>query len=136
MEAEMRYRQPFTLFPRQVSRELTIFYHNTYDTEGNRTTARSTGQSTVTATKHYCTNLQKNNKLIPVAVAKRVPMHSEFGATFWVHDKSEFLKYKEQRGYTISNAHAKNQARYLQIYIEPALGKNCLDQITGPMVET
>jgi integrase len=112
-----------------------VYYYQTYDADGKRTVPRTTLQVTISAAKAYCTKLWKEDKLIPEVVPVRVPTLSEFGATFWTHWESEFLKYKEQRGYTISKAHAKNQARYFQVYIEPALGKKRLDLITPPMVE-
>ena len=132
----MRLREPFIIFPRKIPSGNLVVYYQTYDPQGKRTWARSTGKSTKTAARTFCINLMKDGKLIPEAAPVRVPTLSEFGATFWVHGKSDFLKYKEQRGYTISKGHATNQARYFRIYIEPALGKKRLDQITAPQVET
>ena len=61
-EVVMRYREPYTLIPRKVSNK-TIWYYRTYDKEGKRTTARSTGQTAKTAARAYCATLHKEGNL-------------------------------------------------------------------------
>ena len=132
----MRLREPFTIFQRKIPSGNKVFYYQTYNDQGKRTWARSTGQTTKTAAKNFCIALLKEGKIIPEIAPKRTPTLREFGENFWVHGKSEFLKYREQRGYSVSKSHALNQARYFRIYIDPALGKKRLDQIATHQVET
>jgi integrase len=115
-----------------------VYYYQTYDAEGKRTVPHTTLQVTVSAAKAYCTKLWKEDKLVPAAVPveKKVPTLHEFGKSFWVHGESSFLTYREQRGYSISKAHARNQQRYFEKYIDPTFGKKRLDTITSPMIET
>jgi hypothetical protein len=61
----MRYKEVFTVFPRKTKKNLKVFYYRTYDENGNRTTSRSTGQTSKSAAKTYCKELQKKGLLIP-----------------------------------------------------------------------
>jgi hypothetical protein len=54
----------------------TIFYYRTYDPQGVRTTAHSTGQTTRSAARAYCRNLLKQGCLIP----SPEPTFSEYAA--------------------------------------------------------
>ena len=39
----MRYREVFTVFPRRMKSGRKIYYYQTYNEEGRRTSAKSTG---------------------------------------------------------------------------------------------
>jgi hypothetical protein len=132
----MRYRELFTVFPREVSPGLFVYYYRTYSEDGRRTTARSTGKTSLTAAKQYCMKLWKEKALVPALVQRATPTLAEFSFDFWIHETSAYLKYRAQRGYVISKRHAMNQHRFYEVYIEPVLGKRRLDEITAPMVET
>ena len=41
----MRYREPFTIFPRPRKNGETVYYYRIYDEDGKRTTVKSTGQT-------------------------------------------------------------------------------------------
>lgn len=65
----MRYRQPFIVYPRQLSSGRKIFYYQTYDQFGKRTVPQSTGKLTETASTAFCMKLWKDDKLIPATLA-------------------------------------------------------------------
>lgn len=132
----MRYREPFTIFPRKLSSGQTVFYYHTYDLNGGRTWARSTGKTTKTAAKIFCIELAKTGKLIPTPTEKKPLTLHEFAQFFWDYEKSDFLKYRKQRGYVMSRSHTSNQHQKYNRYIEPAFGKKKLEAITTSQIET
>jgi len=71
--AEMRCRELFTVFPRGVSPGLFVYYYRTYSEDGRRTTARSTGRTSVTAAKQYCMKLWKEKAIVPALVQRTTP---------------------------------------------------------------
>ena len=87
----MRFREPFTIFPRKISFEKAVYYYQTYDNDGRRTSARSTGTTSKSAAKQVCLQLWRENKLIPPVV---LPTFREFAESFWVWDSCSYIKYK------------------------------------------
>ncbi len=114
----------------------TIYYYQAYDSEGNRTVPRSTGCTTVSGAKNVCTKLWKEDRLVQEATPKKLHTFQSFAQTFWVLGKSDYLKYREQRGFPTSLSYAFNQHKQLTKYLIPAWGKKLLDQITAPAIET
>ena len=59
----MRYREPFTIFPRKLKSGKTIWYYRTYAPTGERTVAHSTGQTNKTLARRYCSELLEKGLL-------------------------------------------------------------------------
>ena len=135
MSADLRYRQPFSLFARTHPSGIKVYYYQVSKPDGKRTTAKSTGQVSKTAARLYCMGLWRDGKLLPTSVPKKIPTLSEFADGFWVPG-SEYMKYRERRESPVSKGHAANQHRYYRGYILPTFGKLPLDQITSAQVET
>ncbi len=53
----MRYREPFTIFPRKLKSGKVVWYYRTYTLSGERTVARSTGCTNKTQARNYCADL-------------------------------------------------------------------------------
>jgi len=47
----MGYKQPYNLYPRKTKGGKIIWYYRTYDDGGNRTSGKSTGQTSKTAAR-------------------------------------------------------------------------------------
>lgn len=60
-----RYREPYTLLRRKTNSGKYVYYYRTYDENGKRTTARSTGQTSRGKASQYCQDLISKGVLIP-----------------------------------------------------------------------
>ncbi len=132
----MRYREPFSLYRRVNPSGNIVYYYQTYSPDGRRTTAKSTGLTNRAAARSFCLKLWKENQLIQKVDPLKIPTFQTFAQNFWIIGKSEYLKYREQRGFPMSRSYAFNQDKQLQKYLIPAWGKKLLDQITAPQIET
>lgn len=89
----MKYREPFTIFPRKLNSGKTVYYYRTYTPDGVRSVAHSTGKTTKTQAKCYCADL----------LAKGL-LYSNLGISFGVYakrffdDDSQWMKDKIQTG--------------------------------------
>lgn len=89
----MRYREPFTIFPRKLNSGKTVYYYRTYTPDGERTTAHSTGKTNKTQARCYCADL----------LAKGL-LYSNAGINFGVYakgffdDNSQWMRDKIQSG--------------------------------------
>ena len=89
----MRYREPFTVFPRKLNSGKTVYYYRTYSPDGERTVAHSTGKTNKTQARCYCADL----------LAKGL-LYSNTGMNFGVYakgffdDNSQWMSDKIQAG--------------------------------------
>ena len=90
----MRYREKYTLIPRKLSSGKTMYYYRSYDQDGNRTTPKSTGQTTKTAAKHYCDQLLKAGGL---HTSGDVTFH-EYARNWWKYEKCDYVQNKLKKG--------------------------------------
>lgn len=58
-----RFKQNYSLYPRKMSSGSIVYYYRTYDTQGERTTGRSTHQTSITKARLYCESLLKKGEL-------------------------------------------------------------------------
>ena len=79
----MRYKEPYTLFPRKSKNGKNIWYFRTYDENGVRTTARSTGKTSKTAVRQYVVDLLKSGNFLP----KKNPTFKEYVRDWWIWDR-------------------------------------------------
>ncbi|MBF9018616.1 MULTISPECIES: site-specific integrase [unclassified Oceanispirochaeta] len=128
----MRYREPFTVFPRKMRSGRIIWYYQTYDDNGKRTTAFSTGQITKSAARATCRKLLKEDKLLP-SRGGRITF-GEYSKDWWDWDKCQFLKYKRTRR-SISRSYADIGMIILRNQILPYFATMRLDEITAHDVE-
>ena len=59
----MRYKEPFTLYARRIKNGKSVWYYRTYDSDGNRTSGKSTGLKSKTATRELVTKLIKSDEI-------------------------------------------------------------------------
>lgn len=115
-----KYRQTYTLFKRGK-----YYYYRTYDETGVRTTAHTTGKTSMTAAKLYCDELFKANKLIP-----------QSGQTFSQYAKGFF---DDNSVYTKDNKLAANSAilyrSILDTCLIPLIGNKSLADINHTMLK-
>lgn len=53
----MRVTEPYTIFPRKLNSGKTVYYYQFRDSEGRRSSAKSTGCTTLSAARRYCQKL-------------------------------------------------------------------------------
>ena len=128
----MRYREPFTVFPRKMKSGKVVWYYQTYDQNGRRTTALSTGQTVKSAARAVCRKLEKENNLIPNKDGRIT--FREYAENWWYQDKCEYIQYRSQ-WVSISQNYAKTSRSYLDQQILPYFGKYRLNEITRYDVE-
>ena len=128
----MRYREPFTVFPRKMKSGLVVWYYQTYDTNSRRTTARSTGQTSKGAARVYCNKLYKEDALIPNR--GRNLFFSKYAENWWDWDKCEYVKFRQSRR-DLSRNYIKTAKLNLKNHILPRFGKMRLDAITSYDIE-
>lgn len=89
----MRYREPYTIFPRKLKSGKTVYYYRTYSPDGERTVAHSTGKTNKTQARCYCADLLSKGLL-----------YSNTGMVFGVYakgffdDNSQWMSDKIQAG--------------------------------------
>ena len=123
-------KRPFTLFRRARKSGRPVWYYQTYDEYGRRTTARSTGETNRAAAEHYVTELLKGGH-----VARDEIRFGEYAEPWWDWDRCHYIQSKLARGSRLSRNHAENQRQLLEQYVLPAFGGLMLDAITPELVE-
>lgn len=127
----MRYKEEFTVFPRKSKKSLVVFYYRTYDEDGNRTTPRSTGQTSKSAAKTYCKELKRKGLLIPT---KDVNFET-YAQGWWEYDTCPYIQGKLARGHSFSKNHAGIRKGMLKNHIQPYFGKKLLKNIKAADIE-
>jgi hypothetical protein len=131
-----RHRKSYTLIPRKIKSGKHVWYYRTYDEYGQRTVARSTGQTNKTLAENYCDELLRRGELVPV---KDVSFN-DFASIWWVWDKCEYIRGRLARSKSgkprISQSYAKEMRSVLEQYILPPFGNYELERITPRHIET
>ncbi len=125
----MRYREPFTVFPRKLKKK-TIYYFQTRLPDGARTNPKSTGQDTVSAAKAWCQKQVKSGK-----IATKYFTLQEYSKNWYLYNTCPYIKGKLKRGGTFSRARAKAMRVWLEKKIWPIFGSKSLNEITPKMIE-
>ncbi len=128
----MRYREPFTVYRRTLPTGKRIFYYQTYDENGRRTSSYSTGKVSKSTARAYCYELLKKGMLIP---KKRGGITFEaYSENWWLWNECEYLIYRSKRR-TISESYAKTARRTLEKHILPRFSRLPLKSITTYDIE-
>jgi len=128
----MRYREPFTVFPRKMKSGLVVWYYQTYDKNNRRTTARSTGQNSKGAARVYCNKLYKQDALVPNRGGNLI--FAKYAENWWIWDKCEYVKFRLSRRELTRNYINSGRVN-LKKHILPYFGKMRLDTITSYDIE-
>ncbi|MBF9014696.1 MULTISPECIES: tyrosine-type recombinase/integrase [unclassified Oceanispirochaeta] len=112
----MRYREPFTVYPRKMKSGLIVWYYQTYDEFNKRNSARSTGQTIKSAARAYCRKLEKEDLLVPNSLNNLT--FGEFAIGWWVTGKCKYLEYRKSRR-TLSYNYIKACSQITQNHIIP-----------------
>jgi integrase len=112
----MRYKEPFTVYPRKMKSGLIVWYYQTYDEFNKRTTARSTGQITKSAARAFCRKLEKEDLLVPNSLNNLT--FGEFAVNWWIPGKCSYLEYRMSRK-TLSFNYIRSCSQITQKHIIP-----------------
>ena len=120
----MKQKGNYSLYKRQITlevgkkrkkpREVVVYYYRTYDSEGNRTPGRSTGQQTITAAKNYVENFLKKNNLL----TKGELTFGKFAENWFLWDKCSYVKNRREGG-GIGRTYVEGQRSYLGNHVLP-----------------
>ncbi|MDR1072543.1 MAG: hypothetical protein LBL45_02560, partial [Treponema sp.] len=130
----MRIRDDFTVFPREMASGKVIWCYQTYDEDGRRTVAHSTGETTRTAAVKKCNTLMREGKLLPKS-QMRVPTFAEYAQGWWEPESCPSLKKRLARK-TLSTAYEEHSRRMMEMFLVPYFGKTRLDRITDEDIDT
>ncbi|MDR1250777.1 MAG: integrase, partial [Treponema sp.] len=111
----MRIRDDFTVFPREMASGKVIWYYQTYDEDGRRTVAHSTGETTRTAAVKKCNTLMREGKLLPKAQV-RVPTFAEYAQGWWEPENCQYLKKRLARK-TLSTDYEEHSRRMMEMFL-------------------
>ena len=128
----MRYRELFCVFPRTMTSGRRIYYYHTYDADGTRTAARSTGAVRARDARIYCMKLYRSG-LLGVS-EKRTPTMAEFSEGWWDIKTCEYVKSRMTRR-KISTSYVRIARSVLEKDILPVFGKKRLSTITSSDVD-
>ena len=123
----MRIRDDFTVFPRGMKSGKVIWYYQTYDENGQRTTAHSTGESTKTAAVKKCNALLKEGKLLEKE-RNRIPSFREFAKGWWNPETCLYIQKKLARR-KLTDEYTKQNRRMTELHLVPYFGNKRLDLI-------
>ncbi len=128
----MRHREPYTIFPRKKKTGKSVFYYQTYDESGKRTTARSTGQTSKAAARTYVIELLKSGRLVP----DKDPIFKDYVSNWWRWDECPYVLGKRARGKNkISRNYVEAFRGYLDRHIMPFIGKYRISAIKPKIIE-
>lgn len=124
----MRYREPFTIFPRKLKSGKTVYYYRTYAPNGRRTVAHSTGKTNKAQARCYCAELLRNG-LLCVDASVRFSFYAEG----FFDDNSKWMSDKIQAGQGRAQPVAENTLKMYRMclnnYLLPFFGKKKLSDI-------
>ena len=126
----MRYKEPFTIYPRKL-KTVTVYYYQCYDNNGKRICGHSTGQQTRTAAKRYCMELYRNGKLIP---REKTISFAEFAEGWWDTQKCMYLHWRQMQN-PLAPSTIDHYKTGLKLHIEPHFGKIRLSAITPEIIQ-
>jgi integrase len=133
-EGFMRIRDDFTVFPREMASGKVIWYYQTYDEDGRRTVAHSTGETTRTAAVKKCNTLMREGKLLAAAQA-RIPTFAEYAQGWWDPQTCHYLKKRLARK-NLTTTYMGRAKRMMEIFLIPYFGKMRLDRISEEDIDT
>ena len=108
-----RYRKEYSLYSHHTKNGKSIWYYRTYDGNGNRTSGRSTGETSKTKAANYCNRLIKEGRLLPT---KEITF-AKYAENWWLWDKCNYIRNRRLRQDNgkpaISRRHADDQRQIL-----------------------
>lgn len=127
----MKYHKSFDLYRRKTKSGKSVYYVRFYNEDGNRTTAKSTGQTTKSAANTVATRMLRDGQ----TGSKRDMTFGEFAKDWWIWDRCEYIKRQKARGRRLGEAYAKIARGYLENHILPYFRQKKLIKMTTKDVE-
>lgn len=119
-----RPKEQFTLYSRPNRKGKRIWYYRTYDAFGNRTSAKTTGQTSKAAARNFCISLFKDNLLIPDSSIK-LSKYIE-SKNFYVWGECSYCK---DNG--VSESYTNQSLAKLKNHVLPILGNVSFENFTA-----
>lgn len=120
----MRFRDPYTIFPKTLSSGRKVYYYYTYD-KFNRRKQLSTGCTKKTDAKKYCLNLLKTDTLS----SSPILTFRQYTDKWYIHDECKYIISIINRGRTYSRSNAEVKRSQLINKILPYFGSLLMTDI-------
>ena len=121
----MRITEPYTIFPRVLKSGKTVFYYQFRDEEGRRSSAKSTGCTTLSTAKRFCQKLYNSGELTRITSYT----FSVFVKDFFSKEK-EWYKWKAVNNSKITDETIMSYNKFLNNQLMPYFENRKLDEIT------
>ena len=121
----MRVTEPYTIFPRELKSGKTVYYYQFRDERGIRSSAKSTGCTTLTAAKRFCQKLYNSGELTKTTSYT----FSVFTKDFFTKE-SEWYKWKIVNNSKITDETVLSYNKFLNNQILPFFGGQKIDTIS------
>ncbi|MBR1537192.1 MAG: tyrosine-type recombinase/integrase family protein [Treponema sp.] len=121
----MRVTEPYTIFPRTLQSGKTVYYYQFRDEEGRRSSAKSTGCTTLSAAKRFCNKLYNSGELTKTTSYT----FSIFTKDFFTKN-SEWYKWKIINNNKITDETILSYNKFLNNQIIPFFGEKKISDIT------
>lgn len=122
----MRVTEPYTIFQRALSSGKKVYYYQYRDSNGHRSTPKSTGCTTLAAARRFCNKLYNEGKFTDTDVMT----FGKFAAGF-LDEGSEFLRWKSANGKPIKPETLRRYKVSLKLHLLPYFGEIALNKITS-----
>jgi integrase len=108
-----------------------VYYCQFYDDEGNRLTAKSTGQTSKAAAEVWAQEQLKRGLIKP----QKDITFGQYTQDWWVYDRCPYIQGKLARGFVLSKVHAADMRSILTRHILPYFEKKKLQKINSRFIE-
>ena len=126
----MRVTEPYTIFPRVLKSGKTVYYYQFRDENGVRSSARSTGQTTISGARRVCNQLYNSGKF----KQRSSLCFQNFSSGFFTK-QSDFYKWKKVNNETLTDETLLAYNKFLRNQLLPYFGEMQLSEITKSAVK-
>lgn len=128
-----RYKEPYTLYQREMKDGKRVWYYRTYDRRGHRTSGKSTGTTNKSRAITYCNKLLAQGRLVP----QDDPTMSEWVREYhwWEPDRCKYTAREKLRGAELSKRYIDVARQAVNNHILPRWGDVKLSDINSIDVE-
>ena len=121
----MRVTEPYTIFPRELQSGKVVYYYQFRDEEGRRSSAKSTGCTTLSSAKRFCQKLYNSGELTRITSYT----FSVFVKDFFSKE-GEWYKWKVVNNSKITDETIMSYNKFLNKQLMPYFENRKIDEIT------
>lgn len=127
----MRITEPYTIFPRTLNSGKTVYYYQYRQQDGSRSTAKSTGQTTLAGAKRFCNKLYNSGEFEKTSSTR----FSVYVADFFEKDKP-FYQWKKVSKSNLTENTLDRYKQLLKYQLIPYFDNYQISNITRQTVKS